>query len=95
MTKPSKPSMERASEIVYGLPRWTDDATLVERIAKALDAELARSAKLVEALEVVKNCIDTDSVKTETDDGEIEYWISHDQVQLICDEALAALKGNK
>jgi len=37
MTKPSKPSMERAREIVYGPPRWTDDATLVERIAKALD----------------------------------------------------------
>jgi len=36
-------SLERAREIVYGLPRWTDDATLVERIAKVLDERVVLS----------------------------------------------------
>jgi len=55
MTKPSKPSMERASEIVYGLPRWTDDATLVERIAKALDNAMEDLAERGCELHVMNN----------------------------------------
>jgi len=54
--------------------------------------ELERCNMLVEALEAVKNCIDTDYIETETDHGEIECWVSNNQVQDICDEALAALK---
>jgi len=62
-------------------------------IATFSPAMVLKLLDCVEALEAVKNCIDTDSVKTKTDDGEIEYWVSDQQVQLICDKALAALEG--
>jgi len=54
--------------------------------------ERIKSKKLVEALGLIKNCSDSDYEKTTTDDGEEEYWISNNEVQMICDYALAEYK---
>ena len=97
---PSKQAMDRAKEIMAGaIPAWNvlqhlgETTTLQRDIAAALDEERARSEKLVEALELIKGCVDTDSVKTKTDDGEVEYWISDLLVQIICDAALESSRA--
>jgi hypothetical protein len=45
MTKPSERALKKANEIVYGI-QWTEDKTLIERIALALDAEAAPKKKV-------------------------------------------------
>ena len=55
MTKPSKSSMKRASEIVCGDPRWTDKRTPVERIAKVLDDATEELGERCRELQIMNN----------------------------------------
>jgi len=94
LTKLREIAMAASQEICCEVAN-TNARNNYEYIATFSPAMVLKLLDCVAALQAVKNCIDTDSVKNKTDDGEIEYWVSDQQVQLICDEALAALKGNK
>lgn len=57
---------------------------------QALRDERSRSAKLLAALEEVKDAVDTDYMQSESESGEIEYWINFNQVKDIVDDAVEA-----
>lgn len=60
-----------------------------------LQFERARNAKLVEALNQAMELVDTDNVKTSTENDEEEYWVNYNALKFICEEALAANGENK
>lgn len=66
---------------------WEYDA-----VALALRESQAENAKLREALESCAGVIDTDFIKSETEDGEVEYWINDQTIQHIVEEALKETK---
>ena len=111
MTKPSKPSMERAREIT---DKWFNknigsfnsmgncqvsesDLTELElAIAEALDAELARSAKLVEALEGIAAPVPDSEIPDFNDDDEVEKWmILNQKRRALAKQALVEHKAAK
>lgn len=50
---------------------------------------LKENARLREALEACIDAVDNDFIKSKTEDGETEYWVSHDMIKDIAYEALA------
>lgn len=65
---------------------------LTEEFQADLRETRAREAKLREALESCAGVIDTDFIKSETEDGEVEYWINDQTIQHIVEEALEGTK---
>jgi len=80
MTKPSKESMDRAHEIVYGKPRWTDDATLVERIAKALDNAMEDLSERCCELHVMNNLWQEGRARSAKLVEALEFYEARDEV---------------
>jgi hypothetical protein len=59
-----------------------------QKLIKAVDAESVIIE--VEALrDALSSIYDVDSIKSETDDGEVEWWLSQNEVGLNVDEAIA------
>ena len=66
--------------------------TMLDKLREALRESQAENAKLREALESCAGVIDTDFIKSETEDGEVEYWINDQTIQHIVEEALKETK---
>lgn len=66
--------------------QWKEHTALMQ----AKDDEIKR---LRAALEECMNLQDDDFVKTETKDGEIEYWINNSALHRVCGEALSGDAG--
>ena len=65
---------------------WPYEKTLHDQNKALRD----RIVKLRDALEDLKCLVEDERMKSESDNEEVEYWVSDHSVQHICDEALAA-----
>jgi hypothetical protein len=72
MTKPSERALKKANQIVYGI-QWTEDKTLIERIALALDAEAAPKKRVL--LENQAVLILVESVRNLLISGALEQYV--------------------
>jgi hypothetical protein len=62
-----------------------------DALKSQLATSQARCGKFVEALESCKDTIHDEVMKTVSPDGEVEYWVSHSQIQSTVDSALNQL----
>lgn len=86
MGLPSFTGMQKEIEALQEEIRSTN--ALCVRYAREIVASQAREKILLDALEAMKELVDTDSIKSETEDDEVEYWVPDLQVQHIADEAI-------
>lgn len=63
--------------------------SVLKKAEQELDELRAENARLREALEACIDAVDNDFIKSKTEDGETEYWVSHDMIKDIAYEALA------
>jgi hypothetical protein len=80
-----KAELDREPRIAEAYIRFVEDAN-----RETLPTFSVRELMLRNTLEAIRELVDDDFITTETEDGEKEYWINHDSVKHMVDEALDA-----